>query len=189
MTRKKKEEERQERKHMDGMIAAHFLKQRSKMDFKTYFNFKAPNKHLPKQLEQVEEVKQFMVLNGITDNYITSKTYAGGASAETDFNMALHTSKDLTNSNTFTCEMAMKNIKDFKGRCRTNMVARVANRINNIEKKAKDQSSIMSSTQGGTQDDRRRSKANKSIISEKVISYAEIKKWNQQYRLDGKSVY
>ena len=55
---------------MDGLIAAHQLKQRTKMDFKTYFQFKAPNKHLPAELRQVEEVKQFMVLNGMDESVI-----------------------------------------------------------------------------------------------------------------------
>jgi len=35
------------------------------MDFKTYFKFKAPNNNLPNELAQVEEVKQFMLLNGM----------------------------------------------------------------------------------------------------------------------------
>lgn len=38
-------------------------------------------------------------------------------------------------------------------------------------------------------DGKKRSKANKSITSEKVMSYSAIKKWNLKYRLDGKSVY
>lgn len=37
MIRKRKEEERKDRKQMDGLIAAHMLKQKRKMDFKTYF--------------------------------------------------------------------------------------------------------------------------------------------------------
>ena len=36
---------------------------------------------------------------------------------------------------------------------------------------------------------KKRSRANKSITQEKVMSYAEIKRWNEKYRLDGKSVY
>lgn len=86
--------------------------------------------------------------------------------------------------------MALKTYKDFKGRSRTNMVPRVAKRINNIEKKTKDNQSVMTSTQmGGTIDGKKRSRANKSITSQKVMNYAEIKKWNQRYALEGKSVY
>jgi len=57
LIKKKKDKARKDRLHMDGIIAAHMLKQRTRMDFKTYFQFKAPNKHLPVELKQVEEVK------------------------------------------------------------------------------------------------------------------------------------
>lgn len=83
-----------------------------------------------------------MVLNGMSDQIIT-KGYPGGSSAETDLYMK--PSKDIT-SNTFNSEMAMRNLKDFKGRSRTNMVPRVAKRINDVEKKAKDHGSMMTST-------------------------------------------
>lgn len=56
--------------HMESLIAAHLLKQRTKMDFKTYFQFKPINKHLPGDLKQIEEVKQFMVLNGMDESLI-----------------------------------------------------------------------------------------------------------------------
>ena len=56
---------------MDTMIAAHLLKQQTKMDFKTYFSFKAPNKHLPGELQQIEEVKQYMVMNGLDEMALT----------------------------------------------------------------------------------------------------------------------
>ena len=46
------------------------------MDFKTYFQFHAPNKHLPSELKQVEEVKQFMILNGM-DETLISKHFKG----------------------------------------------------------------------------------------------------------------
>jgi len=36
---------------------------------------------------------------------------------------------------------------------------------------------------------KKKPKASKPLNNEKVMSYAEIKKWNQKYRLDGKSVY
>jgi len=71
--RKRKEQEKKERLNMENLIAAHILRQKTKMDFKTHFQFKAPNKHLPKELEQVEEVKQFMVLNGIDDSLLAKK--------------------------------------------------------------------------------------------------------------------
>ena len=61
---------------MESLIAAHLLKQRTKMDFKTYFQFHAPNKHLPNELKQVEEVKQFMILNGM-DETLISKHFKG----------------------------------------------------------------------------------------------------------------
>ena len=41
------------------------------MDFKTYFQFKAPNKHLPQELQQIEEVKQYMVMNGLDELALT----------------------------------------------------------------------------------------------------------------------
>lgn len=48
--KKRKEAMKREKQHMDSLIAAHLLKQRTKMDFKTYFKFKAPNKNLPSEL-------------------------------------------------------------------------------------------------------------------------------------------
>ena len=53
---------------MEKMIQGHMQRQRTKMDFKTYFSFRAPNKHLPQDLAQFEEVKQSMVLNGVDEN-------------------------------------------------------------------------------------------------------------------------
>ena len=63
---------------MEGIIAAHTLKQKTKMDFKTYFQFKAPNKHLPVELKQVEEVKQFMVLSGMDESEV-ARHFSGGS--------------------------------------------------------------------------------------------------------------
>ena len=37
MLRERKQNAKQERKNMDDLIAAHLLKQNSKMDFSTYF--------------------------------------------------------------------------------------------------------------------------------------------------------
>jgi len=52
---------------MEQMIQGHLLKQRTKMDFKTYFQFRAPNKHLPNELAQMEEIKQYMVMSGVDE--------------------------------------------------------------------------------------------------------------------------
>jgi len=49
------------------------------------------------------------------------------------------------NENDFVSEMAMKNIKDFKGRSRANIVPRVAKRIDKEERKNKDLQSTISS--------------------------------------------
>ena len=76
ISRKKREQTKRERLHMDGLIAAHLLKQRTKMDFKTYFQFKAPNKHLPAELKQVEELRQFMVLNGMDESLIAKQYFS-----------------------------------------------------------------------------------------------------------------
>ena len=62
---------------MDGLIAAHLLKQRTKMDFKTYFQFQPTNKHMPDDLRQIEEVKQFMVLNGADEDSIAAYFSSG----------------------------------------------------------------------------------------------------------------
>ena len=63
--RERKQHAKKERKNMDDLIAAHLLKQHSKMDFKNYFQFMAPNKNLPPDLKKYEEVRQFMVLRGV----------------------------------------------------------------------------------------------------------------------------
>lgn len=49
------------------------------------------------------------------------------------------------NDNEFVSEMASKNIKDFKGRTRANIVPRVAKRIDKEERKNKDLQSTISS--------------------------------------------
>lgn len=99
----------------------------------------------------------------------------------------MNDSFDARLDNAFVSEMAVKNIKDFKGRSRTNMVPRVAKRINQEERRTKDlQSTMTSVTQGPT---KKRHKASSSIGATKVIQYEDIKKWNKKYRLDGKSVY
>lgn len=42
---------------IEGLIAAHMLKQRTKKDFSVSFHYKNPIKHLPKELREIEEVK------------------------------------------------------------------------------------------------------------------------------------
>lgn len=134
------------------------------MDFKTYFQFKAPNKHLPQELQQIEEVKQYMVMNGLDELALTkhlsmsnrpdggskqtnqlpeSKEYSLVKSSGEDQipkdALAIKTNNDLSSStNAFVTEMATRNIKDFKTRSRTNMVPRVAKRIDGQERKFKD---------------------------------------------------
>ena len=76
--KKRKEAQQRERMHMDSLIAAHLLKQRTTMDFKTYFQFKPTNKHLPGDLKQIEEVKQFMVLNGMDESLINNGSLLSG---------------------------------------------------------------------------------------------------------------
>ena len=98
---------------MDSLIAAHLLKQRTKMDFKTYFQFQAPNKHLPSELKQVEEVKQYMILSGMDETLISqhfkgesnikdltaNKTDAsltvGGVGNSQEFSLAMNSYSDI----------------------------------------------------------------------------------------------
>ena len=47
--------------------------------------------------------------------------------------------EEKTQNNVFVTEMAMKNIKDFKQRSRTNIVPRVAKRLDVEERRTKDQ--------------------------------------------------
>ena len=145
---------------MDGLIAAHLLKQRTKMDFKTYFQFKAPNKHLPTELKQVEELRQFMVLNGMDESMIAKQYFStknvnstnSAAEIMEDYSLA-NASKEVlqkktTGDNTmagsldeatsmmdnaYVSEMAGKTIKDFKDRARGNVMPRVAKRITTEE--------------------------------------------------------
>ena len=104
----------------------------------------------------------------------------------------------MLSKNEFVSEMAEKRIDDFKGRSRTNVVPRVAKRINIEEKKrvkekqsivAANNNSLTSRTEPEKQKKMKRKSVGNSIQSQKVISYSEIKQWNENYRLDGKSVY
>ena len=92
---------------------------------------------------------------------------------------------DVLLKNSFVSEMALRNLRDFKSRSRSNVVPRVAKRINLHERRFKDKMSTMTSVAA----EPKRSKANKSVTTQKVMSYTEIKKWHQWYNLDGKSVY
>ena len=56
-----------ERLSMDGMITAHLFKQKTKMNFEHFFQFKEPNKHLPSELKQINEVKQYLVMHGLDE--------------------------------------------------------------------------------------------------------------------------
>ena len=101
---------------------------------------------------------------------------------------------DKLMDNAFVSEMAGRNIKDFKGRSRTNMVPRVAKRIVQEERRVKDMQSTMTSLNEGGAGKRNQGKkaalsVSKSVKSEKVMDYSAIKKWNQKYQLDGKNVY
>ena len=80
---------------------------------------------------------------------------------------------------TFTTEMAAKTMKDFSGRSRTNIVPRVANRINRIERRVNELKSTISSQKDMTQNGSlKRRKSKQSNVGNKQINYAEIKKWN-----------
>jgi hypothetical protein len=50
---------------MDGLITKHMLMQKTKMDFNSFFQYKEPIKHLPKELKQINEVKQYLIQNGL----------------------------------------------------------------------------------------------------------------------------
>lgn len=82
-------------------------------------------------------------------------------------------------------------MKDFKDRSRTNVVPRVAKRIKDKEKRVNDRNSNASSAhrEPAAEKIKRKRKSTSSVHSQKVISYAEIKQWNENYNLDGKSVY
>jgi len=86
--------------------------------------------------------------------------------------------------------MSTKNIGDFQARSRTNVVPRVAKRINDEERRTRDRYPSEKKAAVPT-DGKKLKKPRPSMMhtEEKVMSYAEIKKWNQKFKLDGKSVY
>ena len=135
----------------------------------------------------IKHLKEFSKL----DHPVASEEYNLSKNKKNKQMLGVRNMKDSFDGhmdNAFVSEMAVKTFKDFKGRSRTNMVPRVAKRINQEERRTKDlQSTMTSVTQGNPT--KKRHRASKSIGAAKVMSYAEIKKWNQKYRLDGKSVY
>ena len=56
------------------------------MNFETFFEFKEPNKHLPQELKQINEVKQYMVMHGMDESqasqYITKDVGGGSKSVK-----------------------------------------------------------------------------------------------------------
>ena len=147
-----------------------------------------------------------MVLNGMDESLI-AKHFSGAAQAfantgsgsltgigtsdeyaQLDQSRQRTTTSDNLLSNAFVNEMAAKKIRDFKGRSRTNMVPRVAQRIRMEEKRGKDKLSVSSVTTPGSIQKKRKS-LHSSIAPPKALSYEDIKQWNENYRLDGKSVY
>ncbi len=60
------------------MITAHLYKQKTKMNFETFFAYKEPNKHLPQELKQINEVKQYMVLHGLDEAEASQWITKGG---------------------------------------------------------------------------------------------------------------
>ena len=115
---------------------------------------------MPQELQQIEEVKQYMVMNGLDElaltKHLSMSNRPDGGSKQTnqlpeskEFSLvkssgedqipkealAIKTNNDLSSStNAFVTEMATRNIKDFKTRSRTNMVPRVAKRIDGQER-------------------------------------------------------
>ena len=53
---------------MDGLIQSHYMKQKTRKDFAVSFQFNEPIKHLPKELKEINEVKQYLLKNGIDEN-------------------------------------------------------------------------------------------------------------------------
>ena len=68
---------------------------------------------------------------------------------------------DVLLKNSYVSEMALRNLRDFKSRSRSNVVPRVAKRINMHERRFKDKMSTMTSVAAET----KRSKANSSVTA------------------------
>ena len=196
---KKQEQQIVDRKQMEQMIAQHQIKERQKIDFRTCFQFSQPNKHLPVELKQIEEIKQYMVQNSI-DEMTLAKQLSTTSRQGNEFAL-LKSGEDLIENtasesqsnvkiiqNKYVDEMASKTIKDFKKRSRSNVTARVAKRIDDSQRRAKEKLSSNFSSSSQVCSAKKKSKPAK-LNEEKVMSYAEIKKWNEKYSLDGKNVY
>ena len=69
---------------------------------------------------------------------------------------------DVLLKNSYVSEMALRNLRDFKSRSRSNVVPRVAKRINMHERRFKDKHSTMTSVAAA---DTKRSKANSSVTA------------------------
>ena len=69
---------------------------------------------------------------------------------------------DVLLKNSYVSEMALRNLRDFKSRSRSNIVPRVAKRINMHERRFKDKHSTMTSVAAA---DTKRSKANSSVTA------------------------
>ena len=185
---------------METMIQSNSQKQR---DFQACFQFKAPNKHLPYELQRHEFVKQNGASKGTEEQShrgqksqtikhnkdITDALSLVNSDYDTIFgdNQKSPRSKALASDNTFVREMASHNLKDFKARSRAKIVPRVAKRLEIEEQKTRDLHSAVSTSVI----EKKTAKQPKSMAAavEKVMSYLEIKMWNQKYNLDGKSVY
>ena len=48
---------------MQNNIQDHFAKQRTRSDFRNYFRYYAPNRHLPEELKHAEEVTPFVAFS------------------------------------------------------------------------------------------------------------------------------
>ena len=64
----KRMETHNDKLNMDGLIANHMMKQKTKKDFSVSFHFNNPIKHLPKELFEIEEVKQYLMKNGLDES-------------------------------------------------------------------------------------------------------------------------
>ena len=113
---------------MDGMITAHFFKQKTKMNFEQFFQYQEPNKHLPGELKQINEMKQYLVMHGLDEAHASKFITKDGKT--------LAQSQSLSQGqNESQDQQAKKTIQDFKVRSKSKMMPRVAKRINNeIEK-------------------------------------------------------
>lgn len=111
---------------MDGMITAHLFKQKTKMNFETFFAYKEPNKHLPQELKQINEVKQYMVLHGMDEadasQYLAQ---ASGAPKEKEPSLLISKAKSSESQD----QLGKRTLQDFKPRAKSRVMPRAARRI------------------------------------------------------------